>query len=295
MKKKDGFKDEKYIALPIKNEIDYTKHPLINGTYITELGLYPSAKYHYRERMEGIDENIFIYCMEGSGVIELLHNKIIQLNAGEIFCIPAKTPHRYYALSENPWSIIWIHFVSDMMDLFGDDKINISSPEKKHLLQTHFINLLQISEKEFNQHHFIVISKLLSLILAETYLLEDKVSFDKQNQYLSKCIRYMNENINQELTLKQLAHHLKISQSYLSTIFKKYTQQSPIEFLIHLKIDQACKYMKMTDLKIYEIAKKVGYEDAYYFSRLFKKYTGHSPKVYRAQMEEGFNSQKNEN
>ncbi|MFD2668386.1 helix-turn-helix domain-containing protein [Listeria grayi] len=84
--------------------------------------------------------------------------------------------------------------------------------------------------------------------------------------------------------MKELTYQLNISQSYLSSIFKKYTQTSPIEYFIQLKIDQACKFMKLTDMKIYEIAKKVGYEDPYYFSRLFKKYMGLSPKVYRKQV-----------
>lgn len=287
MQKRDGFKDEKHIVFPLDNQSELLAHPLIYGSYITEIGLYPSAQYHYRERFEGTPENILIYCIEGEGIIELLNKETIQLKNGEIFCIPAKTPHRYYTKGDHPWSILWIHFVSDITTNIGNvakKKVKINLPAKKSLIQNHFIDLLDVSEKEHHLHHIIAASKLLELLLVEIYLLEDKVSYDKQNQYLTKCIRYMNENIEKELTLNDLTYQLNISQSYLSSIFKKYTQTSPIEYFIQLKIDQACKFMKLTDMKIYEIAKKVGYEDPYYFSRLFKKYMGLSPKVYRKQV-----------
>ncbi|MGX7155721.1 helix-turn-helix domain-containing protein, partial [Enterococcus rivorum] len=116
------------------------------------------------------------------------------------------------------------------------------------------------------------------------HYLKDGLSHNQQNTYLTKSIRFMNENISKDLTLFELSKHLNISQSYVSAIFKKYLNKSPIDYFIEIRIEQACKYLKMTDLKIYEIAKKVGYQDPYYFSRIFKKLTSYSPKEYRNQI-----------
>ncbi|MGX7419329.1 AraC family transcriptional regulator [Carnobacterium gallinarum] len=291
IKKKDGFKDERHLTLPIKNFPTYLTHPLVNHTYVTELGFYPSAKYHYRERFDGVSENILIYCLDGRGMIEIENESPVTLERGHIFCIPANAPHRYYSDELHPWSILWFHFntpLSQHFPIIERTEILITTPEKSNLLQSHFIDLFTIAEKDYTLGNMICISKLMLTILTEVYLLEDGVSYDKQNRYLTTCIRYMNEHIHQDLTLGELAYELNISQSYLSSIFKKYTQKSPIDFLITLKIEQACKYMKMTDLKVYEIATKVGYQDPYYFSRIFKKHMGKSPKEYKKKLEKKF-------
>lgn len=285
IKKEDGFKDERYISLPIANLPTYLNHPLVNHTYVTELGFYPSAKYHFRERFEGSNETIMIYCLEGEGTLEFKENKIIHMNRGSFFCIPKNTFHRYYANSENPWSILWLHFNSSLTEHFPIDSLTLmdfSSPEKNDLLQRHFIDLFNIAEKDYSLGNMICITQLLTLILTEAYLLEDGSSYDKQNQYLTRCIHYMNEHIDRDVSLDELADYLTISPSYLSRIFRKHTEKSPIHFFIQLKMNQACKYLELTDLKIYEIAKKVGYPDPYYFSRIFKRTIGTSPKAYRA-------------
>lgn len=284
IKKEDGFRDERYIALPIANLPTYLNHPLVNHTYVTELGFYPSAKYHFRERFEGTKEIIMIYCLDGQGTIEFKNQRKIEMARGKFLCIPKNTFHRYYANSDNPWSILWLHFHSSLEEHFPIRDLilmDFSSPEKNHLLQRHFIDLFNIAEKDYTLGNMICMTQLLTLILTEAYLLEDGLSYDKQNQYLTRCIHYMNEHIDQDVSLNEFSSYLAISPSYLSTIFRKYTEKSPIHFFIQLKMDQACKYLELTDLKIYEIAKKVGYTDPYYFSRIFKRTIGFPPKDYR--------------
>lgn len=286
IKKQEGFKDQRYIALPSTNLPLYLNHPLVQHTYITELGFYPSAKYHFRERFEGSNETILIYCLDGEGTIEFPNQQITHLARGNFICIPKQTFHRYYAKEENPWSIIWIHFNTPQAIHFPIDELKLmdfSSPEKNYLLQSHLIDLFQIAEKDYSIGNMICLSQLLLLILTEAYLLEDGTSYDKKNQYLTRCIHYMNEHLDEEISLEAFADYLKISPSYLNHIFQQYTEKSPIQFFIQLKMEQAAKYLELTDLKIYEIARKVSYSDPYYFSRIFKRTMGISPKNYRQQ------------
>lgn len=284
IKKEGGFKDERYLALPIANFPLYLNHPLINQTYVTELGFYPSAKFHFRERFEGSNEIIMIYCLDGEGTIEFKDQQKQEMLRGHFLCIPKNTFHRYYANEKNPWSILCIHFHCSFeahLPIKDRQMLVFSSPEKNHLLQRHFIDLFNIAEKDYSLGNMVCISQLLTLILTEAYLLDDGTSYDKQNQYLTRCIHFMNEHLDQELSLDRLAKELNISPSYLSNIFRKYTEKSPVHFFIQLKMNQACKYLELTDLKIYEIAKKVGYADPYYFSRIFKRTIGSSPRSYR--------------
>ena len=107
-KKRDGFKGEKMVVLPTETFSDYVKHPLVKRLYLTDVGFFPKAAHHYRERREGIEEYIFIYCTEGKGIIYVEGRKYV-LKTDEAFCIPRFRSHCYYACDDDPWSILWVH------------------------------------------------------------------------------------------------------------------------------------------------------------------------------------------
>nr|WP_243145844.1 AraC family transcriptional regulator [Clostridium chromiireducens] len=72
-----------------------------------------------------------------------------------------------------------------------------------------------------------------------------------------------------------------LSSVYISKVFKEKTGESPINYLINLRLEKAKDLLISTESPIKSIAQSVGYSDAYYFSKLFKKYYGHSPYKYR--------------
>ena len=91
----------------------------------------------------------------------------------------------------------------------------------------------------------------------------------------------MNENIEKKLRLDDLCRFIGYSPSQLSLLFRNQTGHSPHNYFNILKIQLACKLLETTDLKINQICAKVGIDDSYYFSRLFTKTIGISPKKYR--------------
>jgi AraC-like DNA-binding protein len=91
----------------------------------------------------------------------------------------------------------------------------------------------------------------------------------------------MQDHIDKSLTLADLAANVNYSPSHYSSWFKNKTGFSPIEYFNQLKIQKACQYLQFTDLRIKEIAFIIGIHDAYYFTRLFGKTMGFSPKDYR--------------
>lgn len=90
------------IVLPTEAFSDYVRHPLVRRLYLTDVGFFPSAAHHYRERREGIEEYIFLYCMDGSGQITV-EDRTYTLRGEEAFCIPRNRSHCYYASEEDPW------------------------------------------------------------------------------------------------------------------------------------------------------------------------------------------------
>lgn len=128
-----------------------------------------------------------------------------------------------------------------------------------------------------------LIMKLVILLLREIEYKEDtrneiKFSFestDKTNIVYS-IINYLNENYMNNVSLNELAKNMYLSPVYISKIFKEETGDSPINFLIKLRLSKAHELLK-ENFPINTVAKSVGYKDSYYFSKLFKKYYGVPP------------------
>lgn len=97
-----------------------------------------------------------------------------------------------------------------------------------------------------------------------------------------RAVEYIKENYSSaNLSLQDMTALLSVSTSYFSSMFKSYTGVTFIEFLTRMRINKAKDLLVSTDLKSYEIAGAVGYDDAAYFGSLFKKATGQSPSMYR--------------
>lgn len=96
-----------------------------------------------------------------------------------------------------------------------------------------------------------------------------------------KIITYISTDLTADLSLNAMAELLNVNASYLSTLFKKEVGIPLTDFVNRQRIEQAKKLLVVTDMPIKMIAEKCGIPDVYYFSRLFKKRTGCTPKVYQ--------------
>jgi len=101
---------------------------------------------------------------------------------------------------------------------------------------------------------------------------------------ISKAIKFIKQNYDQNISLQQVADHVNLSFGYLSNLFKKELQITFVEYLNCYRIEQAKELLTRTHLKSYDIAVKVGFSPEYtYFSKVFKKMTGLNPNEYRRQ------------
>ncbi|TBL76238.1 AraC family transcriptional regulator [Paenibacillus thalictri] len=109
---------------------------------------------------------------------------------------------------------------------------------------------------------------------------EQTISVTKPDP-VEQAIRYMHERYKDPVTLESLAEMLDCSTRQLLRMFKNRVSASPIDYLIQFRMDKAKERLLHTDLTLKEIADSVGYADSYYFSRIFKKYTGFAPKDFK--------------
>ncbi|ADL53512.1 response regulator [Clostridium cellulovorans] len=100
---------------------------------------------------------------------------------------------------------------------------------------------------------------------------------------IEKAKDYIHRNYSDsELNINDLCNHLHISQTYFSLLFKKETKMTFINYLTSIRMDEAKQLLKTTDMKTFEVARKVGYSEPNYFSYSFKRYLGMSPSEYRS-------------
>ena len=264
--------------------------PLIGSLYISDIGYFPNAANHFRERRKGCSSYILIYCISGKGRIKLADRELIIL-PNSFFIIPPETPHSYSAVDGDPWTIYWAHFKGPLAGLLynkilkeiREENCNIKHDERRILL---FENMLDILEKGYGKDHleFINISLyqlLSSFIFPDNFELIGKAEED--DDLVDKSVSYVVENIDEKIDIALLARKFGYSNSHFLNLFKKKSGFAPLQYFNNLKIQRACHYLSFTDLSIKEICFSLGYNDPLYFSRLFKKSIGISPNPYRFQ------------
>lgn len=110
----------------------------------------------------------------------------------------------------------------------------------------------------------------------------EKNNNDKyDNSIVEKAVIYIYENYNKNITLGDIASNLHVNSSYLSRLFSVNTGTTIVDTINTIRINKAKGLLTTTNMKIYEIALAVGIEETTYFSYVFKKYVGHSPKEYK--------------
>ena len=101
-----------------------------------------------------------------------------------------------------------------------------------------------------------------------------------KDKLINTIQEYIDENLNGKLQLNEVAEVFGLSPAYLSVLFKKSTDTGFSEYVYTKKIEKAKEMLLSGDMKIYEVADSLGFESAYYFSKVFKKVDGHSPREY---------------
>ncbi len=102
----------------------------------------------------------------------------------------------------------------------------------------------------------------------------------RSDKFVYMAKRYIHEHYREKLTLSEIAEHLTISPGYLSYTFSRYMNKTVSDYIAEVKIEHAKELIDSGQYLIYEIADQLGFENAYYFSKVFKKVTGMAPKNY---------------
>ena len=99
---------------------------------------------------------------------------------------------------------------------------------------------------------------------------------------LRRALEYIDNNFDKDLSLNKVAEEVNVSANYLSSVFSQNMQKTFIEYITAKRMEKAKKLLRSTDASTSEISQMVGYKDSHYFSFVFKKTQGLSPREYRS-------------
>ncbi len=214
------------------------------------------------------------YYFIGSGIITMGDN-VIEFQPKDIICQPPNIPHSKY--SEDGFRNIFIH-IADFISPFQD------MPRFKDNNSKDFYNIIMQLYREFHikQNNWKgIVDHLLGVLyqymIAWNYIPQKNPLVEEFEGVLVSNIANTNFKINQYM------NQIPMSSDHFRKLFKKETGQTPIEYLINRRIDYAKQLLDsryMSTMRVKEIAAMTGFDDPYYFSRLFKKITGKSPTIW---------------
>lgn len=257
------------------------------------MALYPKAAGCYKRAAKHTmlrrvhDDNLLIYCIEGGGEF-CVDKERHQVNAGDLLLLPSGVAHSYQSSLTDPWTVYWTHFSGENCEDFINhlkgpmDKFIVPVGVNSRLI-ANFDYLLESLHSSINVSAFIHGANMLQQILTSIPQLRPlaKAQLIAHQFDLELVHSLMQSSLHEQLNLTALAQSVNLSKFHFIKKYKALTNTTPINYFIHLKIERACHLLDISTKPIKEISYDLGYLDTYYFSRIFKKIMGISPKQYR--------------
>lgn len=169
--------------------------------------------------------------------------------------------------------------------------IILSSIVARHLEQNHLtaskafgfnVTCIRFIEQRLQEDNVKEIAD--ELIEFYTYVLAEQKKPMLRHQIVNAVIEYINNDIESSLTVEEIAHKFDISTSHLSRIFREHSGITLVEYINIRKVEEAQYYLRFSDKKIAAISEQFKFCNQSYFTRIFKKYTGDTPRRFRHNM-----------
>ncbi|MCR5465945.1 MAG: AraC family transcriptional regulator [Lachnospiraceae bacterium] len=280
----------------IYSDISYQElHPTI--WYCSRVRDSRFAHYHSHKNIE------IAFVLAGRGQY-FVDGKTYDVKQGDLLiCNPGVMHQSIVTNPEDPtlefvcgFSDIHLHDMPENRIVLPDDCpiLSLSSETKRELSRCCYEIIEENSSSEPGRYYMIQAQMMRMLVIIFRALNGHKPSeapglnFESYSKgYVVKNIlNYLNENYSQHISLDQIARNMYLSPVYISKIFKEKTGDSPINYLIRVRLSKAREMLTEGRGSIRSISAMVGYDDVYHFSKLFKKHYGVSPMYYRKKVAE---------
>ena len=248
---REGFEGQEMFVIPRPILAEARLHPLVRGLYPTDIGWYPQARYHFRNRENGAPEDHLMMCLDGHGYV-VVNEKKSHLQAGELVIIPRNCRHTYWAAEDQPWSIYWMHFRGVDSSYYVDRIPSVAEPvafdqSTRDEAVRLFRDCLETLEGGYALPTLIYAAQsakhILSVLLFRNSLLPMKQRKTECRLDVEAIIEYMHTRISEPVRLQEFAREVGLSVSYFSELFREQLHQSPLSYFTQLKIRAAWRLL----------------------------------------------------
>jgi AraC-like DNA-binding protein len=249
-------------------------------------GIFFEAHGHNWER-EGLAEGILIYCTLGNGHYQQ-DGKVHEVQPGDLLYAPPLTHHSYWADTERPWTIYWMHLsgtlLTDYQRLLGlleQGPVRHIGVHNDILLEFTRLVTEPLGAPVGDLSWLRIQANALAVLGRLAALPHNIAKIASAYGPIQKAITLMNDSLEKEFDLTRFAKAAGCGERHFSRLFQRVTGQSPGNWFTQQKIRRACMLFTMPGIQVKEVAARLGFEDPLYFSRVFKRIMGLPPEAYR--------------
>lgn len=259
--------------------------PPLSQLLVTDVGYFPRAATHGRARRHGAAQHVVIVCAAGRGTCTL-PSGVHPVRAGQALAIPAGLPHRYEADADEPWTIWWMHLVGQQVpSLLAAIGATPEQPVFGLGDPARVVSLIDtiIRRMERDETMATLLASAGAAWHAMAILAADRRTISRQQaDPIEATIEHLRSNVSTRISLADLAGMAGLSVSHYSALFRRATGYGALEYQTRLRMGTARELLDTTDRSIASVASQVGFTDALYFSRQFRRIHGVSPTEYRS-------------
>lgn len=259
---------------PSTTAIDYLFYYNYTGLF------YCDSNYCIRRSLnEFYEPYLFIFVNKGRMHLEYL-NRHFTVQENECLLFNCRLAHCYYA--EDHTTFQFVHFGGNISDYYYQKMCQNQQysfrPSNPQALSSSLSSILEGAEEKIPNEH--LISAHIHRLLGQ--LLTSRESFSSLNaQRIASAVRFMEENISNDITLNEIADHLSINPYYFSKIFRQYTESAPYDYLLNLRISHAKMLLITTYDAVAAVAELCGFNSTVHFINIFKRKVGMTPLQFR--------------
>lgn len=223
------------------------------------------------------------YISSGMGSIEI-NGKVYYPQKGDVYLLPSGSRHCYYSDAKEPWIKTFVNFrgaVADGLASAYHLKGIVLFPGVEQVVAERFFQIYTMMQNR-NLEDAYVIFKTEILIHEIFHILGQKIkSTIGISDEMKKIKDYLETHVSVSVTIDELSALIYRSPDYLIRHFREEFGMTPYKYFIEKKMEAAKTMLRDTSLSVKEIGEMVGYEDAHYFSNVFRKESGIPPLQYR--------------
>lgn len=241
-------------------------------------------KWPFRtQNTQGRNDYYFLYLKTGTMQLRV-DETTTSITSNTLVIIPPNTPYEYSQQGSEDLFYYWIHFTGSHalsnLNEFGLVPLPFirQLPQVANPIEYQSQKMFDIFIKN-GTYRDAELSHCMDAILIK--IAKHINSTDDEKTKLSKSIKHINTYYTTDLNVPDLAAMEFLSVSRYSVLFNKIMHTSPYQYIINLRLNAACEMLRDSTLNITQIAELLGFQNCFFFSKLFKKHIGISPIQYR--------------